>query len=246
MTTPADLLYVAVFAVAGPLVDYAVFWPAHRRLSRSDPAWARRWGWKAAIGHAWLLVALGVALWIAAGRTWASLGFTAPDGWRLWSAIALISLAAAYYALAVASVARSAEVRLKLRQQFGSTESVLPHTRTELNWFGGVSLTAGFCEEFLFRGFFIWVFAPWLGWWGAAALSLAIFAIAHVYQGWTGVVRTGIFGALYTLLVAAFDSLWPAIALHVLVDLAGGVMAWLVLRDESANDPVFGRLDDAR
>ncbi|MCI0376926.1 MAG: CPBP family intramembrane metalloprotease [Gemmataceae bacterium] len=46
-------------------------------------------------------------------------------------------------------------------------------------WFGGVSLTAGFCEEFLFRGYFIWVFAPWLGWWGAAALSVLIFAILH-------------------------------------------------------------------
>jgi hypothetical protein len=28
------------------------------------------------------------------------------------------------------------------------------------------------------------------------------------------------------------DSLWPAIVLHVLVDVFGGIMAWLVLRDD--------------
>jgi hypothetical protein len=34
--------------------------------------------------------------------------------------------------------------------------------------------------------------------------------------------------------VALLDSLWPAILLHSLVDLGGGVMAWLVLREEPA------------
>ena len=84
-------------------------------------------------------------------------------------------------------------------------------------WFGGVSLTAGFCEEFLFRGYFIWALAPWLGWWGAAALSLLIFASGHAYQGWNGALRTGIVGAIFTLVVAIFGSLWPAIALHALM-----------------------------
>jgi membrane protease YdiL (CAAX protease family) len=233
MTTFPDLLYVAVFAGAGPLIDYFVFWPAYHRLSQADSAWARKWLWASAISNLWLVVALGAALWIASDRSWASFGFTAPEGWRLWTAIALVLLVAAYYVSAVTTLARRAEARARLRQQLGTLTGVVPHTRTELNWFGAVSLTAGFCEEFLFRGYFIWVFAPWLGWWRAAALSLLIFAVAHLYQGWNGVVRTGIFGALYTLTVAILDSLWPAVALHALVDLSGGVMAWLVLREES-------------
>jgi hypothetical protein len=80
--------------------------------------------------------------------------------------------------------------------------------------------------------------SPWLGWWGAAALSLSFFAIGHLYQGWDGVLRTGMVGALYTLIVAIFGSLWPAIALHALVDLGSGMMAWLALREGSAgSDP---------
>ncbi|MBN9519419.1 CPBP family intramembrane metalloprotease [bacterium] len=234
MTALPDVLYVVLFAVVEPLIDYSVFWPAYRRLSRADPAWARRWLWASAIGHQWVVVAFGIALWTASGRSWTSFGFSVPAGWWLWAAVALFLLLAAYHAYAAVTLARCPETRTSLRQQIGPLAAVVPHTRTELCWFGGVSLTAGFCEEFLFRGYFIWVFARWLGWWGAAALSLTVFAVGHLYQGWNGVLRTGIVGALFTLVVAVFDSLWPAVALHALVDLGAGVMAWLALREGSA------------
>ena len=231
MTLP-DLLYVALFAVVGPLIGYSVYWPAYRRLSETDPAWARRWLWKSTIAEQWSLVAFGVAIWAASGRSWTSFGFTVPDGWRLWTSIALCLLPAAYYVYAVATVARSAEARASVRQQFtGEIAAVIPHTRNDIYWFGGLALTAGFCEEFLFRGYFIRVFAPWLGWWGAAALSLSIFAIGHIYQGWSGVLKTGIVGLGFTLVVAISDSLWPVIVLHALIDLSNGIMAWLALRE---------------
>lgn len=235
MAAVPDLIYVALFAFLGPLLDYAVFWPAHRRLAQSDPAWARLWVWKSSIGNAWLLVALGAAIWLASGRSWEPLGFRVPDGWRMWTAIGLVSLVAGYYIVAAASVARSAAARSALRQQCEPIQGILPHTRAELYWFGGVSITAGFCEEFLFRGYFIWVFAPWLGWWGAATLSLAIFAVAHIYQGWNGVLRTGIMGAIFTLVVWLCESLWPAIAIHAIVDLSAGVMSWMALREEATS-----------
>jgi uncharacterized protein len=232
MTTLSDLLYVAWFTVVGPLIDYLIFWPAfHRRLA-VDPARTRTRLWAWSIASAWVLVAIGAVLWVTSARSWTSFGFTVPDGWQLWTSIALVLLVTVYHIYAIATVARSAEAQASLRQQMtGALPAVMPHTTTELYWFGGVSLTAGFCEEFLFRGYFIWVLSPWLGWWGAAALSLAIFAIGHIYQGWNGVLRTGIVGGIYTLVVAITDSLWPAIALHALLDLAGGIMSWLALRD---------------
>jgi membrane protease YdiL (CAAX protease family) len=238
MTTLSDLLYVAYFAVAGQVIDYFAFWPAFRRRSQADPARARRWLWAWNIGAAWALVAVGAAVWVANARPWIAFGFSLPVGWRLWTSIALFVLLAAYQAYAVATVARSAEQRASLRQQVGTITAVLPHTRTELYWFGGVSLTAGFCEEFLYRGYFVWAFSPWLGWWGAAALSLLFFATGHLYQGWAGVLRTGLVGAIFTLVVAIFGSLCPGIALHALVDFGSGMMAWLVLSEGSAEGDV--------
>jgi hypothetical protein len=241
MTTLLDLLYVALFAVLLPLLDYVFFWPAFRRRSQADQARARTWLSAWAILGAWPVVAVGAALWVWNDRSWTSFGLSVPEGWRLWTSIALVLLLAAYFAYAVATLAHSSDARASLRQKIGKLTANMPHTRTDLYWFGGVSLTAGFCEEFLFRGYFIWVFAPWLGWWGAAALSLLFFALGHVavYQGWNGALRTGIVGAFFTLVVAIFDSLWPAIALHALLDLGQGLIAWLALREGQATGDVM-------
>ncbi|MCI0376925.1 MAG: hypothetical protein L0215_04920 [Gemmataceae bacterium] len=111
MATLPDVLYVALFAVVGPPIDYAVSWPAHRRLSQADPAWARWWLWASAIVNQWWMVAFGAALWMASDRSWTSLGFSVPDGWRLWTSVALLLLLAAYFAYSVATLARSAEQR---------------------------------------------------------------------------------------------------------------------------------------
>lgn len=237
MSTLPDLFYVALFAVALPLWAAVVSWPAFERQVQSDPPRARKRLWIGAIGYPWILVALGAALWVANDRPFAALGLAVPDGWRLWAALALVLLLAAYSLYSAIAVARDPATRANVRQQFsGQLADVLPHTRAELNWFGGVALTAGFCEEFLFRGYFIWALAPWLGWWGAAALSLVLFAGGHAYQGLNGVLRTGVVGAFFTLVVAITGSLWPAIVLHALVDLGGGVMAWLVLREGQTTD----------
>jgi membrane protease YdiL (CAAX protease family) len=185
------------------------------------------------------VVAVGAVLWKWNDRSWTSFGFSVPDGWRLWTSIALFLLLAAYFAYAIAALALSSEARASVRQQFGQLTPLLPHTRTEMVLFGGVSLTAGFCEEFLYRGYFIWFFAPWLGWWGAAALSVLIFAIWHAYQGWNNALRTGIVGAVFTLVVAISNSLWPAVSLHALVDLGHGMMAWLALREGQAAGEVM-------
>lgn len=227
-----DVLYVVLFAVALPLFDYLVSWHAFRRRSRADPARARRRLWTQNMAWQWALVGAGAALWLFYDRSWSSFGFSVPEGWRLSASIGLILLLVVYCVQSAATVARSSEARASVRQQVtGEITAVIPHTRTEMYWFGGVALTAGFCEEFLFRGYFIWVFRPWLGWWGAGALSLLIFASAHAYQGWNGALRTGVVGLLFTLVVAITHSLWPAIVLHFLLDLGMGIIAWLALRE---------------
>jgi uncharacterized protein len=231
MPTLTDLLYVAMFAVALPLLDYFVFLPSFRRRLQADPARARRRLYAEGIAGPWALVVAGAALWLFHDRSWISLGFSVPDGWRLWVPVALALLLVVYTVYAAAALVRDAEARASVRQQAGGFVGMLPHTRADLYGFVGVSLTAGFCEEFLFRGYFIWALAPWLGWWGAAALSLPLFACAHAYQGWSGVVRVGVVGAFFTLVVAISGSLWPAIVLHALIDLSSGVITWLALSE---------------
>ena len=118
--------------------------------------------------------------------------------------------------------------RVKMGQPHA--ERLVPRTGVELGWWIGTSLTAGFCEEFVFRGYLIWVFQPSLGLWGAAALSVVAFALAHAYQGAKGILSTGVIGLILTLVVVILGSLLPAMALHALVDIGQGLIGWLALR----------------
>lgn len=229
--TLPDFLFLGLFAVALPAWDYLVWWPALERRFLEDPARARLHLWRSAIAYPWTLVGLATVLSVLQQRSMTTLLLSAPGGWRSWLALCLIALLVLYYAQAVAAVRRDVATRAAVAAQFtGELANVLPRTAGELTWFCGVAVTAGVCEELLYRGIFIWTLSPWLGWWGAAALSLVTFALGHAYQGRSGILRTATVGAVFTALVALLDSLWPAMVLHALLDLGSGVLAWLVLR----------------
>jgi membrane protease YdiL (CAAX protease family) len=233
MPTGVDFVYVAAIAVAWPIFDYFVLWPAFLRRSQLDPFRARLWIWAVTIGEQWALAAAGATLWLLDERPWGWLGLSVPVEWRLWGSIGLLLLLTLLYARMAVKVMKSARARASARSQAAQSAGLLPHTLPELYGFVAVSLTAGFCEEFLFRGYLIWAFAQWLDWWGAAAVSLPFFAALHAYQGRNGIVRSGIAGALLTLVVAIFGSLYPAIALHALIDIASGFILWQALREKS-------------
>jgi membrane protease YdiL (CAAX protease family) len=155
----------------------------------------------------WTLVAAGVALWLFEGRAWGALGLVSPDGWRLWIAIGLVFALAIAYGRAAVRIARSSRsIRVKMAHPNAARMS--PHTRSEFGWFVAVSLTAGFCEEFIFRGYLIWVFQPAFGLWGAAALSVV--SGWRMYQGAKGILSTGLVGALFTAVVLIGSLLPPS------------------------------------
>ncbi|HEX4388983.1 MAG TPA: hypothetical protein VH109_10190 [Steroidobacteraceae bacterium] len=159
-----DLLYVALFAVAWPVIDYLVLWPAFLRRARLDPDRARWRVWATTIVQQWMLVAVGVALFVGQHRPFAMLGLRAPAGGRLWGSVLLLVAIATYYGFAASRVARNTSARARLVKQLGELALLLPRSERQLSGFAALSLTAGFCEEFLFRGYLIWALTPALGW----------------------------------------------------------------------------------
>ena len=98
----------------------------------------------------------------------------------------------------------------------------LPATATERRWFGIVSVTAGICEEILFRGFLLHYFHvfPWkMNLTLALFLSALIFGAQHLYQGVAGAAQTAIFGFLLSLLFLLTGSLLGPMILHAVMDL---------------------------
>jgi len=226
--------YVLGWVLCLIAADHLVLWRAFVRVSRVDPDKARQQWWLRGAVLMWAATASVLWLWLGTGVPLSAVGLGAPEGWRLWVPLsATIAFVALQTSVAV-KVARLSSPNDKLRAQLGSVAAISPHKASELPAFFCVSLTAGFCEELLFRGFLVWVLQPLFGLWLAVALSALLFGVAHAYQGLTGVIRTGLFGLVFTAIVLLTRSLWPAIVLHAVVDAMGGVLAWLVLRDPSS------------
>ena len=102
----------------------------------------------------------------------------------------------------------------------GDFEPLLPRNARERWPVLLLSLNAGVGEEFFFRAMLPLLFVlagmpPVPALWACAA----IFGLVHVYQGWLGVLVTGVLGMGLSYLYLKSDAIWYPMALHVLVNL---------------------------
>jgi membrane protease YdiL (CAAX protease family) len=82
------------------------------------------------------------------------------------------------------------------------------------------SLSAGFCEEFLYRGFLFWLLSTAGASKGLRLLIASIaFGLAHCFWGPWGMAWTTVLGFTFGLAVLWRGNVWPAIMAHTLLDL---------------------------
>jgi membrane protease YdiL (CAAX protease family) len=105
-----------------------------------------------------------------------------------------------------------------------SIQTFLPQRAGEILLWVGVSVSAGVCEEIVFRGYFQRQFeALTRSRWIALFLQAALFGISHGYQGLEACVKISIFGALYGLLALWRGSLRPGMIAHGGSDILSGI-----------------------
>jgi membrane protease YdiL (CAAX protease family) len=166
---------------------------------------------------------------LVAWRAWAH-GFTAqqlgllmPEG--LWVVVLTVSGAVAIVTLQWLNLRRMGRSNSPLRGPLRAlAERILPQTRRELIPFLALAVTAGLCEEFLYRGFAMAVIRrAGLPTAVVVLLSSILFGLAHLYQGRGGFVSTMVLGLLFGLGRTALGSLLPVIVWHMGVDVVAGV-----------------------
>jgi membrane protease YdiL (CAAX protease family) len=170
-----------------------------------------------------------VAVAAVAWRAWAH-GYTAVQLGLVFEDRTRIMVAAIFGAAVIATLQwlnlrRVGRIPVESRGPLQAiAERILPQSTVELLPYLALAITAGLCEEFLYRGFAMAVFTrAGLQAWLVVLISSALFGLAHSYQGRAGMVMTLIVGLVLGVSRFAYNSLVPAIIWHSAVDVVAGV-----------------------
>jgi membrane protease YdiL (CAAX protease family) len=175
------------------------------------------------IAFQWLAVAVvGWRVW-AHGYTSAQLGLTFHNRTRL--AAAAVVGAAVIATLQWLNLRRVGRIPIESRGPLQAiAERILPQSTVELLPYLALAITAGLCEEFLYRGFAMAALTrAGLAAWLVVLASSVLFGLAHSYQGRGGIVMTFVVGLVLGVSRLTYNTLVPAIFWHSAVDVVAGV-----------------------
>jgi membrane protease YdiL (CAAX protease family) len=228
-----DHILVAVIVLLSPLVD---LWLYPRFVRATAAGWppARPLFYAFGILVQWSLAGCVLASWVYHGRDWNDLAL--PIRLALPLAVGLI-LATSYIGLLWTQrrplFARPDSIAV-IRRAIGTGAPMMPRTPGERTGFMLLSITAGVCEELLYRGYLFWYGQLWMNPVSAFVATCVAFGAAHLYLGVKHFGRTAIIGAAFGLVVVVSGSLWPAIVMHVATDILAGDLGFRAFRDDVA------------
>jgi membrane protease YdiL (CAAX protease family) len=187
--------------------------------------YARSIGWEwIAVLYVWLGTRRRISLRDLVGGRWSSAEDVFSDislGVALWL---LIIMGIAVLAVALGLFhGDPAQALNESRQRFGF---LIPQTGVELLVFLCLSITAGFCEEIIFRGYLQRQFAALTGNITAAVLLQALlFGAAHGYEGGKRMLLIAFEGVLLGVIALWRRSLRPGMVAHATQDAISGIVA---------------------
>ena len=233
---PAALaaVVVAAYLVVGePVVGHVL----HRRFEgrlRSDPG-ARRSFYARLLVLEWGLAVVALVVWLGSpGVDAGQVGLRWPAQWPGPVTGGVVVLVLLFVAVSTRALRGGAllEAAEPARRRPGegrhsepaahATLALLPRTAGERRLLTVVGFTAGICEEWLYRGFFLAVVAALAGGPPTAVLvtvAALAFGLAHAYQGLVGIVTTGVLGGIMAAVYLQTGSLLLPVLLHAVIDL---------------------------
>ena len=170
----------------------------------------------------WFVVLL---IWLALRRRGLSIGDMVSGRWQNVAAFLRDLGLAIVFIVAVEALTT---VMARFLASGSSDVNFVPQTRFEAIVWVFLALTAGFCEELIFRGYLTHQFTAWTN---SKALAIVIqgivFGLIHGNQ-FSNILPIMVFGWLIGIFASWRKSLRPAILAHVLDDGVLGLLAFLL------------------
>lgn len=108
---------------------------------------------------------------------------------------------------------------IKAKKRFKEVIYILPKNKAEHKWSLGLSITAGVCEEVLFRGLFYELLLEHTTAIYAIIIVNIFFGLGHAGTKLKNMLSTMGLGLLWSTIYYFTGSLWVPIAMHILVDI---------------------------
>ena len=209
---------VAVLAVLGAGAWWSAYRAAQLRASAAPP---RLGLYATTFLFEWLL--FGLVIWRAPAREVLAARWTSAR-----QVLRDIGIAVAFWA-AAAILLVVFGLLLGVRSRAQAVQFMLPQSVVEIAFWLVLSVSAGICEEAVFRGYLQRQFIGWTGSTPAGiAISAAVFGAAHAYQGFRLTVLIALYGAMFGLLAHWRKSVRPGMIAHAWQDSITGLLAALV------------------
>jgi len=203
-------------------------WRGRVRLHRllSEPAFSTKEKlvlYGTTIGFQWILLA--AVAWRALARSLTPVELGLGRGFDatilMWSVIGALAIGSFQW-FNLRRLGRMSGTVPELMRKLA--ERLLPQSPLESGPYAALAVTAGVCEEFVYRGFVIAALArTGMAMWIVLLLSSVLFGLAHAYQGRSGIIGTTLMGLAFGLGRVVMLSLVPAMVWHACVDLVAGV-----------------------
>jgi len=211
--SPIAWIFTFVLAVVFPILDYFLY----ARLKSTLQI------------YAWNILALGSLTAACVWTTRANYLVLSDLGEQFGNAFRTLVVCGIVVAIVLLLIgAQKTQKKKASPEQLGialdKIRGLLPKNSTERAVWIVVSITAGVCEEILYRGWLLSLFAAALGSvWLGLLISSIFFGLAHAYQGRNGILGTGVLGAIFGMVFIVSGSLIPGQVLHTAMDLNNGL-----------------------
>lgn len=239
-TATSVTIFALVVAFAFPFADLAKM----RKLQRQTSAPARLAAYRFVVIFLWLAAATAMFMapprsLLMVARSPDDFGWLYAHPWALGLSMLLVALLLALIVAPGLQCVRNQTVRQKIATAMHDMRFILPVSRVERHWWLLLSVSAGVCEELVYRGFLLEFLrgrldgGPQLGLTAAWLLSSIAFGTAHLYQGVAGIIKTTGVGLVLGMLAILSGSLLLPIIVHVLLD---AQMLWMYRPADDAPD----------
>lgn len=115
-----------------------------------------------------------------------------------------------------------------VKEKINDIYHYLPKTDKELKWFVFLSISAGICEEIIFRLFVFEFLNENTNLITTFIVTNLLFAVTHIGSGKSNLISSFILGLLFSAIYFFADNIWLAILLHISIDINAGLLGYRI------------------